>query len=1176
MNINRFKKIAERKLSFVAKPLANVVANKEIRLKHRYSQYYETLPIAKKTILFEARDGQSFTGNPYALYQAMINDARFDDYHFYWVYKEEFNLDELKKNFLKTKNTSFVVRDSDEYIRCLASCQYVITNSTFRNFYVKKEGQVYINTWHGTPLKKMGYDLFEENPFSIQNVARNLLMTDYLVSPNEQTTDMFLKSYKLNGLYQGTIIEAGYPRIDLTLNTPKELVLAKLSLAGIKIDYDKPTILYTPTWKGSNYQNPTVDIEQMLTEVQYLRNHLVDYNVLIKVHPFVYPLVKDNESLQEFLVPDYYEVNEIMRITDVLITDYSSIFFDFLVTKKPIIFYAWDKDLYANDRGMYFTDNQLPGPVLMTMPDVVDYIDHIADDYPKYQTNYQLMAQKMVPHEDDCVSQRYLNEIFFDEIDESTYHPTIDNDKHTIILFPGTLQNNGITVSALSLLDNIDYDKYDVTVFCSNTRNKAAVANLKKINAKARVLFRFGYPDYTLEEMYADQLLTNRSLTDELQSIYPEKGYQRESRRLSGCSHFDTAIDFSGYSYYWSKYMAEMDADRKIVYQHNDLAAECDKVINGKRKHFIALRGQFSLYQKYDVILSASKAIRDVNRAKLVQYADYDKFQYSENTLDIQRIKQSQAVEEDQSVIQYENYQSEVAVDMDCQFEIIKDLHSVEDTEMVSFVAGDVITAINRANYHGKSYLKVLHNHLYIGWMHEYDFTSNKMSKAGLTVVKTTDCDEIAVVALPGQYGAYQYPAGTMENNVMITTLHAIKDACVHIVQKAVLQNNETQEIEEHYHFTLDGYDMGWANRKAFVQIAVERLNHFTTIPQTSVSMTGMARLSSNAHYYVDPLTGQQLPTFNHSIVEINWKMTTIDDTYYRVMNDSQEYAWVSEKDLELLDNQSIALSEQDIHERAMFKAEYAAVYADLADIEAVGKNVALKENKMRQMDTEEIVTVTKYMLTLYGEFVYVSEQQAWVSVADLKAVSSQYELTDISGRVIEAIDEENLNFVSMGRLSPEKNQLALIEAVGLLLKKQPQLAKKFRLYILGNGVLKKHLLSTINQLQLQENVILLGQVDQPFDIMKQCKCFIFPSIYEGQGLALIEALILGLDCLATDIPTSCEILKDNEYGLLIKGTDAQSIAEAMEQYLTNDYHFKAFDYQSYNQKAIQHFYEKL
>lgn len=1175
MNINRVKKIAERKLAFVAKPLADLAANKEIRLKNRYSQYYENLPIIEKTVLLEARDGQSFTGNPYALYQSMIEDSRFNDYHFYWVYKEEFDLTDLKKNFLKTKNTSFVIRDSDEYIRCLASCQYVITNSTFRNFYVKKDGQTYINTWHGTPLKKMGYELFDENPFAIQNVERNLLMTDYLISPNKKTTDMFLKSYKLDGLYQGTIIEAGYPRIDLTLNTPKEIVLAKLCLAGIQFDYEKPTVLYTPTWKGSNYQNPNIDIEQMITEVQYLRSQLGDYNVLVKVHPFVYPLVKDNEILKEFLIPDYYEVNEIMCITDILITDYSSIFFDYLVTRKPIIFYAWDKDLYANDRGMDFTDEQLPGPVLMTMPDVVDYINNIEKDYPKYQKNYQAMMNSMVSHDDGQVSQRYINEIFFNDIDNETYHPAI-NKKHTIILFPGTLQNNGITVSALSLLDNIDYDKYDVTVFCSNTRNKESVANLKKINSNARILFRFGYPDYTLEEVYANHLLTNRSLTDKLQSVYPEKGYRREARRLTGCTHFDTAIDFSGYSYYWSKYIVSMDADRKIVYQHSDLAAECDKIIKGKRKHFIALRGQFSLYKKYDVILSTSKAIRDVNRANLFQYADYDKFQCSENTLNIGRIKQNNLDVENESVVHYENYQSEVILDKDYQFEIFKAFNSNE-SEYLTCLAGSTITTLNRVNYKGKSYVKVLYNHLYVGWMHEYDFSSVKEDKATFDIIEIVECNKIASISLPGKYGAYLQPNRTVDDNTMVTTLHAIKGASVCVDQKAIIQNKDTQEFEEHYHFTLDGHSMGWANCKAFVDTKEAIENTFVAIPQRSEAVQMIASILPESHCYTNPLTQHKIIDFNGTIVEATWRMITTEGIYYRIMNDNQEYAWVAESDLILEENEehSIVLRMESIQESAVFKSEYITIYSDMNNIEYVGKNNRLKESQIQQVSTDEKLTVTQYVLTIYGEFVYIQNCQAWVSIVDLKSVE-QHEFKDIEGHIIDSIDPSHLNFVSMGRLSPEKNQLALIEAVGILLKQYPQLSSRFRLYILGDGVLKNQLLNKINQLQLRENVILLGQVEQPFEIMSQCSCFVFPSIYEGQGLALIEALILGLDCLATDIPTSREILKDNEYGLLIEGTDAQSIANAMKDYLTNDYHFKTFDYQGYNQKAIRHFYEKL
>ena len=106
-------------------------------------------------------------------------------------------------------------RNSKQYLKWLATSKYLINNSTFQSFFIPKNDQIYINTWHGTPLKRMGFDI-PGNPAHSQNVVRNFLSADYLLSPNDHTTKILLDSYKLNGLYNGEIIQEGYPRIDLT------------------------------------------------------------------------------------------------------------------------------------------------------------------------------------------------------------------------------------------------------------------------------------------------------------------------------------------------------------------------------------------------------------------------------------------------------------------------------------------------------------------------------------------------------------------------------------------------------------------------------------------------------------------------------------------------------------------------------------------------------------------------------------------------------------------------------------------------------------------------------------------------------------------------------------------------------------------------------------------------
>ena len=186
------------------------------------------------------------------------------------------------------------------------------------------------------------------NPSGAKNVVRNFFQSSFLISPNQHTSKMYLNSYRLRGLYKGEVLEGGYPRIDSTLKPDKQRTFKLLGQFQKAIDQTKEILLYTPTWKGLDLTSARNDMAQVTAEMAYLREiHGDKYNILVKVHPFIYKEAVKEVALKPYLIPDAIDMNELLGIVDVLITDYSSIFFDFLVTNKPILFYCWDADLYA-------------------------------------------------------------------------------------------------------------------------------------------------------------------------------------------------------------------------------------------------------------------------------------------------------------------------------------------------------------------------------------------------------------------------------------------------------------------------------------------------------------------------------------------------------------------------------------------------------------------------------------------------------------------------------------------------------------------------------------------------------------------------------------------------------------------------------------------------------------
>lgn len=379
-----------------------------------YSRFYEQSCINSDTILYESRDGSTISDSPLALFLSLANNKDYTNFQHVWVVMDKLsslNLINVPES-LKSK-ILFVERNSKEYVDYMLTAKYLITNSTFQSWFSKKKEQVYINTWHGTPLKAMGFDI-ENQLGNTQNVLRNLLMTDYFLSPNPHTTKIFAGSgYKMRGIYKGEIIESGYPRIDLTKETSSDDAKNLLKELGIELDSNLPVVVYMPTWRGNDTQNPSDSIAQVIAELKYLRKEFLGkYNIILKVHPYLYKKAKNYKELSGVLIDDAMDANLVLAATDILITDFSSVFFDYLVTDKPIIFYAWDQDIYSEDRGMYLDMAELPAPILKTVIEIADYLSDIDQLSQDYLGKYLRAKEKYVPYDDGNVSERIVDYIF--------------------------------------------------------------------------------------------------------------------------------------------------------------------------------------------------------------------------------------------------------------------------------------------------------------------------------------------------------------------------------------------------------------------------------------------------------------------------------------------------------------------------------------------------------------------------------------------------------------------------------------------------------------------------------------------------------------------------------------------------------------------------------------------
>ena len=213
-----------------------------IKNRH-YLKYYYKKPIQENYVLIESKQGEDLAGNMfYTLKEISQNHKNYQVFLVATPEKEGTLSKLLKKHELD--NVKIVIHNSFEYFEKLATCKYLFNDTSFPMAFTKREGQVYTNTWHGTPLKQMGKDVVNRR-FAIGNVKRNFMFADYLVYPNDEMKDKMLSSYGLKELYQGTILNAGYPRNAVFFDRESEKnIRKKLKLEG------KQVIVYMPTWRG--------------------------------------------------------------------------------------------------------------------------------------------------------------------------------------------------------------------------------------------------------------------------------------------------------------------------------------------------------------------------------------------------------------------------------------------------------------------------------------------------------------------------------------------------------------------------------------------------------------------------------------------------------------------------------------------------------------------------------------------------------------------------------------------------------------------------------------------------------------------------------------------------------------------------------------------------------------
>ena len=368
--------------------------------------------IDDKLVYFRTFSGRGYSDSPKAMYEYMLTAPEYRDYRFIWCFKDPDEYSFLLQN----DRTSLVKFRTKEDSKALRKAKYWITNYRMLNQQYPRKGQIYLQCWHGTPLKRLGYDIIEsDNAMNSLAEIREKYRTDaekfsYILSPSPFATEKFATAWNLNETGQRhKIIEEGYPRNDrlaVTTETERARLRKELGIEGRKV------ILYAPTWRDNQHTSGQGYTYKTEVDFDMLQKELGDeYVMLFRAHYLVANSF-DFEHYKDFVidVSSYPDINDLYIAADILVTDYSSVFFDFSILEKPVIFYMYDLEHYANEmRGFYLSLDELPGPIVQDEDSLINEIrktaDWVADD------KYIGFKERFNPYEEGNSSKRVLKKI---------------------------------------------------------------------------------------------------------------------------------------------------------------------------------------------------------------------------------------------------------------------------------------------------------------------------------------------------------------------------------------------------------------------------------------------------------------------------------------------------------------------------------------------------------------------------------------------------------------------------------------------------------------------------------------------------------------------------------------------------------------------------------------------
>lgn len=353
----------------------------------------------REQVFFLSYNGKQYSDSPRAMHEELLR--RGSDMKFLWAVRDS--------QVVLPPTAEKVRMWGREWFEALASSRYIVTNGHLPEWVVRRPGQVIVQTWHGTMLKKIGHDIqtlyFDreyQNHLAIE--AKNWSL---LVSSNRFSTPILKRAFS----YDGEILEAGYPRND-HLYSPDQAKIAEKVRKELGLPSGKKIVLYAPTWRDDQSHSAGQYLFDLRIDLDDARKRLGDDHILlIRRHSNVVDLVPGAGNGFVWDASEYPDIADLYLAADIMITDYSSVMFDYAHLKRPMLFFTYDLEHYRDTlRGFYFDfEKDSPGPLISTSEELVTAIQDIDKVFTEYQDRFERFHHLFCDLDDGHASARVVD-----------------------------------------------------------------------------------------------------------------------------------------------------------------------------------------------------------------------------------------------------------------------------------------------------------------------------------------------------------------------------------------------------------------------------------------------------------------------------------------------------------------------------------------------------------------------------------------------------------------------------------------------------------------------------------------------------------------------------------------------------------------------------------------------